>query len=77
MSQIVTCGQCISRRARVADAGKHAIRASELFRVASPAGVQAGHAMYYSVDGRIALCAAGTLQAPSYFKEEARARRVR
>jgi hypothetical protein len=63
MNRVVTCNQCVSRRAEIAAAGKHAIRASELFRVGVPAGVsQSGCALFYSSYGVISLCAAGRLQ---------------
>lgn len=65
MKTIVTCGQCISRRAEVAAAGKHAIRASELFRVGNIMGVsENGHAMYFTTYGVMSLCATERLVNP-------------
>lgn len=66
MNQIVTCQQCVNRRALIAAYGKHDVRASELYRVGVPAAVERTHAMYYSVDGKIALCAAGQLKLSDY-----------
>jgi hypothetical protein len=68
--KVVTCGQCIARRAELADWGKHAVRASELFRVAGIAGISdSGCQMYYSIDGQIALCAAARQQLSTYLKK--------
>lgn len=72
MGQVVTCQQCVSRRCLIATAGQHAIRASEVFRVGEIAGVERTHQMYYSVHGKIALCAAEKLQLPTYAPPELR-----
>jgi hypothetical protein len=58
-NKVVTCPQCVARRAHIAASGKHDVRASELYRVGAEAGVDRTHQMYFSIDGKIALCAAG------------------
>ena len=69
MGKVVTCGQCVSRRCEIAMADKHAIRASELYRVGTIAGITGTHQMYHSVYGIIALCAAEKLQPPTYYRD--------
>lgn len=52
---MVTCDRCNELEKRLRDTST---RASEVYTVGNPARAQMGHAMYFTTDGRTALCAA-------------------